>query len=178
MSFRSGAALFGGLKTAALIALVAVAGACSTESKNKVEFSKAPAEARGTDDIAIVTTDGGLTMSIRGDSIRLRFSDSVRAKINKDLDTAKSEDKGIGGDIAKMVKKTVATSLGGEMSTPVGDIQDAKVENGTIVFKYADKRKKQPFASTNTNGKSLLSSFSQADAEKFVAYIKAHPMNK
>ena len=177
MSLRRGAAVLGSLRRVALVALAAVAGACSG-SKEKVEFAKAPVEARGTDDIAIVTADGGITMAIRGDSIRLRFSDSVMAKINKDLDTTKNEDKGIGGDIAKMVKKQVASSLGGEMSTPLGDIEDARVENGTIVFVYADKAKKQPFANTKTNNKPLMSAFAPADAEKFVAYIKAHPQNK
>jgi hypothetical protein len=174
---RSGSALLGGLKTFALLSLVAVGGACS-DGKEKVEFSKAPAAPRGADDIAIVTTDNAITMSIRGDAIHLRFSDSLITKINKDLDTAKVEDKGFGGDIAKMVKKQVASSLGGEMSTPLGDIEDARVENGTIVFVYSDKRKKQPFGNTRSNDKPLMSAFSQADAEKFVAYIKAHPMNR
>ena len=176
MSLRRGSALLGGLRTFALVAIIVTAGACN--SKEKIEFSKAPSASRGADDIAIVTTDGGITMSIRSDSIRMRFSDSLLTKINKDLDTAKVEAKGFGGDIAKMVKKQVAAGLGGEMSTPLGDIEDARVENGTIVFVYADKSKKQPFGNTKSNDKPLMSSFSQADAEKFVTYIKAHPMNK
>jgi hypothetical protein len=174
---RRGSALLGGIKTFALVALILAAGACS-DSKEKVEFSKASAAPRGAEDIAIVTTDGGITMSIRSDSIRVRFSDSLITKINKDLDTTKVEEKGFGGDIARMVKKQVAAGLGGEMSTPLGDIENARVENGTIVFVYADKRKKQPFGNTNSNDKPLLSSFSQADAEKFVGYIRAHPMNR
>jgi hypothetical protein len=178
VSFRRGSALLGGLKTTALLAIVSITGACIGSGKDKVEFSKVSEAPRGTDDIAIVTTDGGITMAVRGDSIRLRFSDSLMKKINKDLDTSKVEDKGFGGDIARMVKKQVASSLGGEMSTPLGDIEDAKVENGTIVFVYADKSKKQPFGNTTSNDRPLLSSFSQADAEKFVAYVKAHPMNR
>ena len=176
MPLRRGSALLGGLKALVLVALVVIVGGCG--SKEKVEFSKASAAPRGAEDIAIVTTDGGITMSIRSDSIRLRFSDSLLTKINKDLDTEKVEEKGFGGEIAKMVKKQVAASLGGEMSTPLGDIEDAKVESGTIVFLYADKSKKQPFGNTKSNDKPLMRSFSQADAEKFVAYIKAHPMNK
>jgi hypothetical protein len=177
MPLRRGSTLLGSLTTLALAVLVAVAGACFG-SKDKVEFSRTSSAPRGADDIAIVTTDGGVTLAIRGDSIRLRFSDSVMAKLNKDLDTAKNVDEGLGSHIATMVKKQVASNIGGELSMPLGDVEDAKYENRTIVFVYADKSRKQPFANTKSNDKPVMSAFSPADAEKFVAYVKAHSINK
>lgn len=168
------------MKNFILFSLLVVSAACFGGGKDKdgFRFAKKTEDARPVDDIAIVTTDGAITLAIRADSLRLRFSDSLQKVVDKDLDTAKVEGNGIGANIAKMVKKQVASSLAGEMSTPLGDIEDARYENGTIVFVYADKSRKQPFGNTKTNNKPLMSSFSVADAERFVEYVKGRGMNR
>jgi hypothetical protein len=156
--------------------LAAAVGCFGGESKSApVAMSKAPADGkRPADDIAIVTTDGAMTMAVRADSIRMRFSDSSRKEINKDLDTSKVQGNGFGASIEKMVKEKVQTGFAMEVTTPVSELEDARYEDGGIVLVYRDKSKKSPFSGTSVNNKPLLKSFSQQDSEKMVAYLKSH----
>jgi hypothetical protein len=160
-------------RTVFAFSLLVFGAACTGSHDNTVSFPAGNASATESDDIAITTTDSSMVLAVRHDTLRARLSDKVRAKVGAELDTSKVKGDGFGASIEKFVKKSVNKGLGAEVSEPLSDFSDAKVENGTLLIIPKDKSKSQAFDRTKANNKPLMQSFSQADAENFAAYIRA-----
>ena len=79
---------------------------------------------------------------------------------------------GLGASIEKMVKRTVASTLGQQFEYPLADVRDARYENGAIML---DVNGKEPrlLANTKVGGKKLMESFRPDDAALFVAAVNA-----
>jgi hypothetical protein len=120
----------------------------------------------GPGDLKIVNEDSSVEMAVVGQQIVVRLSDKTMAKVREGTDTSHT-DSGFGGSIERMVKRTVQSALGQQMTYPLSEVRDAKYEDGAIVF---DVQGKQPrlLANTKFNGRKLLESFRPDDAKRFV----------
>lgn len=153
----------------ALLALAASLAACGGDSNVDVNMS---GPARGPDDLAITTTDGGMTLAVRADSIRMRIADSVRNKVAAELETDKADTgSGFSAWLARKAKSVAAKGMNVEMSVPISNVEKAAVENGAIVLTFRAGAP-NPFSGTKSNKRPLLESFSAPDAEKFVAMVQ------
>ena len=158
----------GGIFAASLVLLAA----CRGGNENAGVSMSKPAENHEPDAIAIVTTDGAMTLAVRTDSIRMRLSDSVLAEASKGLDSSTSKEDGFGASIEKFVKKQVKSGLGMELTVAISSLKDARVEHGAIVLESKAGSTKTVFDNTKVDKKPLLESFSAADAEHFVKAVR------
>ena len=162
------------MKQRALAMLILVSAvACFGRSDKTVSYSSTTGTVKMPDDIAITTTDGSMVLAVRHDTLLVRLSDKVRADASGKLDTSKVKGDGFGASIERFVKNSVDKGLSTEVSEPLSDFNDAKVENGTLIIVPRDKSKSPPFDHTKVNDRPLMQSFSQTDAEGFAAYVRA-----
>lgn len=120
----------------------------------------------GPGDVKIVNEDSSVEMAVVGQQIVVRLSDKTMDKVRRETDTTHT-DSGFGGSIERMVKRTVQSALGQQMTYPLSEIRDAKYENGAIVLE-ADGKQPQLLANSKFNGRKLLDSFRPDDAKRFV----------
>jgi hypothetical protein len=178
------------LRGASLVAAVLVSGACgrhdnpnpnpdinadarpqTTAQGEKLSRSDS-ALVLGPGDIKITNTDSSVDMALVGQKIIVKLSDKTMAKVHQETDTMGVQGSGLGASIEKMVKRTVAATLGQQVEYPLSEVKDARYENGTIVI---DVNGKEPrlLANTQVGGKKLMESFRPEDAQRFVAMVNA-----
>lgn len=121
----------------------------------------------GPGDVKVVNEDSSVEMAVVGQQIVVRFSDKTMEKIRQQTDTTHT-DSGFGGSIERMVKRTVQSALGRQMTYPLSDVRDAKYEDGAIVLDANSGKQQHLLANSNFNGKKLLESFRPDDAKRFV----------
>ena len=126
----------------------------------------------GPGDVKITNEDSSVDMAVVGQQIVVRLSDRTMDKVRRETDTANVSGSGFGASIEKMVKRTVASTLGQQFEYPLRDVRDARYENGQIVL---DVNGKEPrlLANTKVGGKKLMESFRPEDAQRFVAAVNA-----
>lgn len=126
----------------------------------------------GPGDVKITNADTSVDMALVGQKIVVKLSDKTMAKVHEQTDTMGIQGSGLGASIEKMVKRTVASTLGQQMEYPLSEVKDARYENGTILI---DVNGQQPrlLADTKVGGKKLMESFRPEDAERFVAAVNA-----
>jgi len=131
----------------------------------------------GPGDVQIANEDSSVDMALVGQKIIVKLSDKTMAKVRQQTDTSNVQGSGLGASIEKMVKRTVASTLGQQFEYPLSDIRDARYENGAIEL---DVNGKEPrlLANTKVGGKKLMESFRPADAERFVAAVNARKGKK
>ena len=122
--------------------------------------------ALGPGDVKIVNEDSSVEMAVVGQQIVVRLSDKTMDKVRQETDTTHA-DSGFGGSIEKMVKRTVQSALGQQMTYPLSQVRDAKYEDGKIVLE-GDGKQPGLLANSNFNGRKLLESFRADDAKRFV----------
>ena len=154
------------------LALAVSLAACGRGGDANVDVNMS-GPARGPDDLAITTTSGGMTLAVRADSMRMRLADSMRNKVTAELRTDNADTgAGFGAWIARKAKSVAADGMNLEMSVPIADVEKATVENGRIVLTFRSGVA-NPFEGTKVDKTPLLEAFSAADAEKFVAMVRA-----
>lgn len=162
------------MKVRAFAVLILVSTvACFGRSDKTVSYSSNSDAVKMPDDIAITTTDGSMVLAVRHDTLRVRLSVKVRSDASGKLDTSNVKGDGFGANIERFVKNSVDKGLSTEVSEPLSDFNDAKVENGTLIIVPRDKSKSPPFDHTKVNNRPLMQSFSPSDAEGFAAYVRA-----
>ena len=155
---------------ATALALASSLAACGGDANVDVNMS---GRARGPDDLAISTTEGGMTLAIRADSMRMRLADSVRNKVTAELQDGKADTgAGFGAWVARKAKSVAAEGMNIEMSVPLADVEKAELDGHRIVLTFRSGVA-NPFASTKVNQTPLLEAFSAEDAGKFVAMVQA-----
>jgi hypothetical protein len=169
----------------ATLALVFAAAACGGhDNPNPDRNGNAPPPTQGSltradtalvlgpGDAKITNADSSVDMALVGQKIIVKLSDKTMAKVHQQTDTMGVQGSGLGASIEKMVKRTVASTLGQQMEYPLSDVKDARYENGTILI---DVNGQQPrlLADTKVGGKKLMESFRPEDAERFVAAVNA-----
>ena len=167
-----------------------VSVSASGESDVQVAANSADAVRSGattfTDDpvegITITTRSGALRLHLRHDSVLASFSDSLRRRVHKDVDSSMSAERvgdhsGIGGAIEGMVKSTVNATLTEVFDKargfPVSDLKDVRLDDGSIDFDYRHRRRALKFESISESGRPFLSQFHPADAARFVGAVRA-----
>ena len=155
------------------IGLSVLAAACGRDSDDRgnaqVQGNLARRDSAltlGPGDVKIVNEDSSVEMAVVGQQIVVRLSEKTMDKVRQETDTTHT-DSGFGGSIERMVKRTVQSALGQQMTYPLSEIRDAKYENGAIEFD-ADGKKPRLLANSKFNGKKLLESFRPDDAKRFV----------
>jgi hypothetical protein len=126
----------------------------------------------GPGDVQIVNEDSSVDMAVVGQKIIVKLSEKTMAKVRQETDTSGVQGSGLGASIEKMVKRTVASTLGQQVEYPLSEAKDARYENDTIVI---DVNGKEPrlLANTQVGGKKLMESFRPEDAKRFVAAVNA-----
>ncbi len=122
-------------------------------------------------DIRIASTDGGVDLALIGDSISGGLSEKTLAKVRQETDTNAVKGSGFGADIEKMVKGTVQSALTTRVAYPLSAVKDVSYDGRRIIFEWNGKP--QSFGKVNVNGKDVLESFSEADAQRFVEAVRA-----
>lgn len=169
--------LASGLRAAlpSLLAMV-LPSACRSEPKEPrveaVASRRAEPERLREGDIRIVAPNGGIDLAMIGDTVSTGLAPQALEKVRLETDTTTVSGSGFGASIEKMVKRTVAGSIGTRVGVPLSAVRDVRYEGGAIRFEWAGAPP-SVFASVRINGRPLLESFSPADAEAFVAAVRA-----
>ncbi|MGH7677933.1 MAG: hypothetical protein ACRENU_05660 [Gemmatimonadaceae bacterium] len=138
--------------------------------------SDAPTPASlGPGDAQIFSRDSSVNLILQGDRILAGLSPKTVAKIRADLERSASTDdtSGLGGSIASFVKKTVANNIDTHVIYPLADIRDIRYEGSEIVIYRPNGDRSRMFGGTKVNDQPLSKSFDPADAERFIAAVKA-----
>ncbi|HKW48576.1 MAG TPA: hypothetical protein VJN70_14100 [Gemmatimonadaceae bacterium] len=156
------------------IGLVMLVAACGRDSDDRggaqIQGSVAHRDSAltlGPGDVIVVNEDSSVEMAVVGQQIVVRLSDKTMNKVRQETDTTHT-DSGFGGSIERMVKRTVVSALGQQMTYPLSEVRDAKYEDGAIVLDANGNRQPRLFSNTKFNGKKLLESFRPDDAKRFV----------
>lgn len=159
----------------AAVALLSL-GACKRERSHAAirdrDTSTVAAVPLQPGDVVITTTDTAVDMGVIGDHIIMRLSPKTLGRVRNDLDTNKVEGEGFGASIERLVKKSVSAALAKQVEIPLSDVRDVRYENGRIEFDWRSKPAINP-ENTKNDGRDMLSSFSPADAQRFVDAVKA-----
>lgn len=155
------------MRCLAAFALVVTAACSGGDSNVKVSLGDGP---RAPDDMAITTTQGEMMLTIRADSLRMRISDTLRAKIDSQM-AKRDTGKGFGAWIARKAMGAARKGMGLEVAVPLTSIDDARVANGALVFTYKAGTR-DPFHNVKANKRPMLESFKPEDAEQFAAYVR------
>lgn len=138
--------------------------------------SEAPtAAALGPGDVQIVSRDSAVSLILSGDKVLAGLSPKTIAKVRAELEasSAKDDTTGLGGSIAKMVKKTVADRIGTHVVYPLADMRDIRYDGEEIVIERKDGKSTRLFDNTKVNREPLSKAFSPEDARRFVEAVRA-----
>jgi hypothetical protein len=130
-------------------------------------------DALGPGDLRIFNADSSLDLVLRGDKIYAGLSPKVVAKVQQEMNKDAESDTGLGGSIAAIVKKSVGAAIGTHVVYPVSDVREMHYDNGSIVVTWKDGSSRSLFKDVNVNGERKDHSFSQADAQRFIAAVQA-----
>ncbi len=125
--------------------------------------------------LRIYNADSTLDVVLLGDTIAAGLSPKMIAKVRHDIDSSSvtHADSGLGGDIAKMVTSTVASKIGLHAVYPLKDLKDVTYDHGRLVFDWKRGKNHSLFQGTNLNGKKADDTFTEAEANKFIAAVHA-----
>jgi len=123
-------------------------------------------------DIRIASVDSGVDLALIGDTISGGLSAKTLAKVKSETDTAAVKGNGLGSEIERMVKGTVQSALATRVNIPLSAVRDVRYDGRRIVFDWNGKPPKA-FGDVKVDKKDVLESFSAADAERFVAAVRA-----
>jgi hypothetical protein len=158
----------------AMVAGLALSTACTIGDDSDLSVSGGEPVQLGEGDIRITSRGGEVDLMLLGDRIVVGLSDSVLAKVRSETDTSDLDaDGGLGASLEKYVKSTVQNALSKRMDYPLSEIEDARYEDGRIVFDYVDGANFTMIESTKNDDTPLLASFSEEDSRRFVAAVKA-----
>ena len=127
----------------------------------------------GPGDVRIMNADSSIELAVIRDSIVTGFGSRVMAEIAKGTDTSQIKGDGFGANIQKMVKSTVASALNHEMRYSVRDVERVQYTGGKIEMYWKDGSRMKLFENMKQSGKPVSETFSEADAEQFIAAFDA-----
>lgn len=160
------------LLAAACLGLAACSGGDAADLKVSFDPARADSSAGaplGPGDVRVTSVDGAVVLALVGDSVRMQLSDSLRRKVQQELDTSSQD--GFGGLVTRSVSGIVGSAMGFVVRVPVREIEDVRYENGKILFETRGSTKIQ-MSGKDGDGRSSTA-FTPADGERFVAAVKA-----
>lgn len=123
-------------------------------------------------DVQIASTDSAVELAIIGDTIVAGLGKRVLDEVRDNTDTADVMGNGFAASIEKAVKSSVASALSHQLLFPVADVSDVQSEDGKLVFYAKDSSTMRMFGRSN-RGKENRQTFSDADAQRFIAAFRA-----
>lgn len=140
------------------------------EGDARVSFSNDSALALtlGPDDVRIQSTDNNLVLAVIGDSVRIQLSDSLRAAIKQELDTAGGDSK-LASAIVKSVSNVVNSALGFAVRAHVASVQDLRYDQGRIRFRINGDDVKMGEGKYGGDD----AEFTEEDARRFIEAVEA-----
>lgn len=175
----------------AAFALIVLGGCGHSDAATANAPTYAATHPLGPGDIRITTTDRRVDLVLVDDTISMGLADSLVQSARQDVDTGTAADieaGGLGGRIAGAVKGAVGNALGIRIEVPLQDVEDVQYEDGTIKFSFREgtgptmmllgKRRAVSFDAPqferdHSDERSALQSFSEKDAKRFVAAVRA-----
>jgi hypothetical protein len=126
------------------------------------------------------TRNGAMVMALRGDSIVVAFSDSIRTKVRREVAESMRNDSTSESAIGQMIEGVVKSSVSGALGEvfdksrgfPITSLNGIAYEQGAIRFDFA-KRPTWSMDGFETDGTPLLAQFHPADAARFVGAVRA-----
>lgn len=156
-----------------LLAISLVAGCRRRDdARYVVRDASARPDSLGPGDVRIYNTDSSVDLVLVGDRITAGLSDRVVAEVRRKTDSANVSDSGIGGAIATLVTKTVASAIGTRVEFALDDLNDVRYERGRLVFDWKHGRSNDLFANSRINGGRTDNSFRAVDAVRFVQAVR------
>jgi hypothetical protein len=147
-------------------------------SADNVRVQREPvAEASlGPGDMRIYNSDSTVDLILKGNQVLAGLSPKMIAKIRGEMDKSPTKDtSGLGGMIAQTVKQTVASTIGMHVVYPVSEIRDIRFEDGSIIIDKQGGGETRLFSNTKVD-KNGTKGFPEADAQRFIAAVKARKM--
>lgn len=140
----------------------------------RVQTEAPSPDSLGPGDLRIFNTDSTVDIILKGDKIFAGLSPKTVGKIRAGLDTSAAGDTGgLGGSISQIVKKSVASAIGTHAVFPLADIRDVRYDRGALIFDWKDGGTHEIFGSTTVDHGKVSNTFQAADAERFVAAVRA-----
>ena len=143
-------------------------GPSKTKHRMSVQTDVPATDSLRAGDLRIFNADSSVDVILSGDRILAGLSPKTVGKIRSELDTAASNDSGLGGSIASLVKKTVAGAIETHMVYRVSDIRDVRYDDGRIVLEWMDGTDHNLFGDVKVNGNRQGNTFRAEDAERFI----------
>lgn len=160
----------------AFLLLVAGSLVVGCRHRDDTRFVMRDASARtdslGPGDMRIYNADSSVDLVLVGDRITAGLSERVLADVRRSTDSSASTDSGLGGAIATLVKKTVATALSTRVAFPLADLNDVRYDGRRLVFDWKRGRSNDLFSASRVNGRRTDDSFRAPDAERFVEAVR------
>ncbi len=155
-----------------VLAAVGLGVACSRGDRGPAVSFDASASATdmplGPEDVRVTSTDGALTLSLVGDTVRMQLGDSLRRAVQQQLDTASGD--GVGAMITRSVGGIVGSAMRFVASAPVQSIENVRYEDGHIRLESRGDGRSKFSMSGKGNGEDAR--FTPADGERFVAAVR------
>ena len=161
----------------ALVPLLVLASlaACRRHDDPKLSLrgATAPAVTLGPGDMRIFNADSSVDLVLVGDTISAGLSDRTVAKVQQEASDPTDADSGVAGAIARIVKKTVASTIGTRLQFPLENVRDVRYEDGGLTIDGTDGRHRKLFSTGKQSEVQTDKPFLPADAERFIAAVRA-----
>lgn len=143
------------------------------DPKVNVRGASAPAVTLGPGDVRIFNADSSVDLVLVGDTISAGLSDRTVAQVQQEASDPADADRGVAGAIAKIVKKTVASTIGTRIQFPLETVRDVRYEDGGFTIDGTDGRHRSLFSNDKRSTVQTDQPFRTADAERFIAAVRA-----
>jgi hypothetical protein len=150
-------------------------------ARDATRAASGPSFVMGTDGGASMhTRNGAMVMSLRGDSIVVAFSDSVRQKVRRELSESMGKESAPESGLEQLIQGVVKSSVKGALGEvfdksrgfPLSSLKGIEYERGAIRFDFVS-RPTWSMEGFETDGTPLLEQFHPADAARFVGAVRA-----
>ena len=140
----------------------------------RVEGAAPAAETFAAGDMQLFSEDSTVDVILAGDRISAGLSPMKLAEVRQEIEESTAKDTaGIGGSIAQIVKKTVADKLGMRVAYPLSQMQDIWYDDGRIMIRRLDGKESALLGDNVQVDGDKPARFPRAEAERFVAAVKA-----
>jgi hypothetical protein len=159
-----------------------VRGKATPSSPVSVVREAPPVEALGPGDLRIESVGGEIAITLQGGRLMAGLSPATVAKIRADIEKSSTKDtSGFGGMIAGIVKSSVASAIGTNVTYPVADVKSLRFDGRQFVLVTMSGETHRLFGDVKTDEGKEPPSFSKTDADRLVAAVdvrKAELANK
>jgi hypothetical protein len=145
-----------------------------TAARLETPATEVPASPLAAGDLKIYSTDSSTAVTLSGDRLLAGLSEKtiarVRGEMARDIG---AETTGLGGSIAGMVRRTVATAMGSQMVYPLAEIRDLRLDGDQLVIDEAGGGTTTLFRNVRVDGSRDGGRFRAEDAQRLIEAVRA-----